>query len=119
MTDSSIKSVAQLREIIGPEFPGLEQKVMTELDRHARAFISKCPFLVMSTSDSQGRLDTSPKGDVAGFVLVENDASLVIPDRPGNRMIYGHQEILENPKSGCYSLFPARPRHSGSMAGPS
>jgi len=32
-----------------------------------------------------GKIDVSPKGDPTGFVQVLDEATLAIPDRPGNR----------------------------------
>jgi predicted pyridoxine 5'-phosphate oxidase superfamily flavin-nucleotide-binding protein len=33
----------------------------------------------------------------------------VIPDRPGNRLVFGHLNILENPKMGLLFLTPGTP----------
>jgi predicted pyridoxine 5'-phosphate oxidase superfamily flavin-nucleotide-binding protein len=47
----------------------------------------------------------SPKGDVAGFVVVEDSTTLLIPDRPGNRLMFGIQNIFENPQVGlCFEI---------------
>ncbi|MBW2244001.1 MAG: pyridoxamine 5'-phosphate oxidase family protein, partial [Deltaproteobacteria bacterium] len=72
----------------------------------AIAFIERSPFLVLSTSNKDGLLDASPKGDGPGFVLVESDRSLVIPDRPGNGLAMGHLNVLENPRVGLLFLIP-------------
>jgi len=54
-------------------------------------------------------VDASPKGDAPGFVWVENEKTLVIPDRPGNKLAYGHVNILENSKVGVLFLIPGTP----------
>ena len=107
-TDTShrIETVDQLREIIGDCRPGLELKNTNSLDEFATDFIGKSPFLVLSTSNIEGQLDASPKGDDPGFVLVEDERTVVIPDRPGNRLVYGHQNILENPRVGLLFIVP-------------
>lgn len=101
-----IQSVAALRRVIGETRPGLETKVLSSLDAFAIDFLSKCPFGVLSTSDADGRLDASPKGDAPGFVLVEDESTIVIPDRPGNKLAYGHLNILSNPQVGLLFMVP-------------
>lgn len=104
--DGRIESVEQLREIIGTPLAGIGDKNIDHLDEFARAFLARCPFLVLSTADARGRQDASPKGDAPGFVLVEDDRHLVIPDRPGNKLAYGLENILENPRVGILFVIP-------------
>lgn len=107
MSDThEIKDEAGLRAIIGDEVPGLSEKNVSCLDRFSRAFIARSPFLVLSTSSSDGRLDASPKGDAPGFVHIESDSRIVIPDRPGNKLAYGHLNVLENPRVGILMMIP-------------
>ncbi len=98
-----------LRAVVGAEFPGLSEKNQDHLNEFAVDFLARAPFLVLSTADQQGNIDASPKGDGPGFVLVENDRTLVIPDRPGNKLAYGHQNILSNPKVGVLFMIPGTP----------
>ena len=81
-------------------------KEMTSLDPHARTIIAHSPFLLMATSDAAGRCDVSPKGDAPGFVAVENDTTLLVPDRPGNNRLDGLRNMLENPHVGLLFLVP-------------
>ncbi|MEM1246584.1 MAG: MSMEG_1061 family FMN-dependent PPOX-type flavoprotein [Acidobacteriota bacterium] len=101
-----ITSVEQLREVVGETTPGLELKNTDSLNDFATDFIGKSPFLILSTSDADGRLDASPKGDEPGFVRVLDERTLLIPDRPGNRLVYGHQNILSNPHVGVIFIIP-------------
>ncbi len=55
------------------------------------------------------RLDASPKGDEPGFCRIEDDHTLVIPDRPGNKLAYGLQNILVNPRVGVIFMLPGTP----------
>lgn len=77
----------ELRSIIG--FPGelVRRKVISYLDHNCVDFISKSPFLVISTSDESGFCDVSPRGDNKGFVQVLSKRQLIIPERPGNKRI--------------------------------
>ena len=101
-----IDDIAGLRAVIGEEIPGIGDKNLPELDDYAKAFIAKSPFLILSTSSSEGRLDASPKGDAPGFVYVANDSEIVIPDRQGNKLAYGHLNVLDNPHVGVLMLIP-------------
>lgn len=101
-----IGTIAELRAVIGECSPATATKLGEALDAHARAFITRSPFLVLATADGAGRGDVSPKGDHPGFVLVEDDRTLLIPDRSGNRLVFGLQNILENPYVGVLFLVP-------------
>lgn len=96
----------ELREVIGAPIPGLDEKVTSQLDVYSRAFIQRAPFAVLSTADSDGRVDASPKGDGPGFVEIVDDRHVAFPDRPGNRLAYGHQNILANPRVGLLFVIP-------------
>jgi uncharacterized protein len=101
-----IETVEALRALIGEPNPAVQVKLGRTIDDFARDFIARSPFLVLSTSDVDGRQDVSPKGDVPGFVVVENDHTLLIPDRKGNRLVFGLQNILANPHVGVLFLIP-------------
>ncbi len=101
-----IETVEALRALIGESSPAVEMKINPTIDPFSRAFIERSPFVVLSTADRAGRLDVSPKGDHPGFVAVEDEATLLIPDRKGNKLIFGLQNILENPHVGVLFLLP-------------
>lgn len=103
---SVISTVEQLRAVVGEPPPGLENKVEDHLNEFALGFIERCPFLVLSTSSRDGRVDASPKGDAPGFIAVLDERTLVIPDRPGNRLAYGHLNVIENPQVGLLLVIP-------------
>ena len=91
-----ITDLAALRAVIGEPNPAIEMKVEATIGEEARDFIARSPFVVLATTDAAGNLDTSPKGDEPGFVLVEDERTIVIPDRNGNKLAYGHRNLLEN-----------------------
>jgi PPOX class probable FMN-dependent enzyme len=103
-----IDTEAALRELMGAASQGAIDKEIDYIDSHSANFIAHSPFLLIATSDDQGRLDVSPKGDPAGFVKVLNEKTLVIPDRPGNRRLDGFENILKNPHIGLIFLVPGR-----------
>ena len=103
-----LSSEAEIDSIIGRPNSRVLAKVTNRLDDLCREFISASPFLVVSSSDSQGRMDCSPKGDPAGFVQVLDDWTLAIPERPGNRRADTFRNVLQNPKVGLVFLVPGK-----------
>jgi hypothetical protein len=101
-----ITTETRLREIYGPPIPRSAAKVIGHLDGHCRAFIAASPFVLVATSNGS-RLDVSPKGDRPGFVVVEDDRHLLIPDWPGNSRIDGMRNILAHAHVGLIFLIPA------------
>ncbi|MFT6334380.1 MAG: PPOX class probable FMN-dependent enzyme [Saprospiraceae bacterium] len=82
------------------------KKVIDELDKHCKNFISKSPFLVMSTADKDGRMDASPRGGVPGFVHILNNTTLIIPDSKGNNRVDSLVNIVERNRIGMLFLIP-------------
>jgi hypothetical protein len=105
----AISDLEALRKVIGQPIPGLGLKNEARISEEARAYIERSPFLVLATCDADGRLDASPKGDDPGFCLIEDERTLVIPDRPGNKLVYGLQNILINPRVGVIFMLPGTP----------
>lgn len=103
-----LSSEAEIDSIIGRPNSRVLAKVTNRLDDLCREFIGASPFLVVSSSDSQGRMDCSPKGDPAGFVQVLDDWTLAIPERPGNRRADTFRNVLQNPKVGLVFLVPGK-----------
>ncbi|MDT7953893.1 MAG: pyridoxamine 5'-phosphate oxidase family protein [Acetobacteraceae bacterium] len=103
---SGIADQAALRDHIGPISPLAERKVLPRLDAHCRRFIELSPFLVMATADTEGNVDASPRGDPPGFVRVIDDATLIIPDRPGNNRVDSFSNLLASPGVGLIFFVP-------------
>ena len=101
-----ITTIEQLRAKIGSPHPSTETKKYQALNEEALEFINASPFLIMTTSSSANNLDASPKGDQPGFVIAEDDRTLIIPDRPGNKLADGHLNILDNPTIGLIFFVP-------------
>jgi len=80
-------------------------KQVDRLDQPCRAFIAASPFLILATSGSKGG-DCSPRGDQPGFVEVEDDRTLLLPDRRGNNRIDSLRNIVENPAVALIFLIP-------------
>jgi len=102
----TITTLAELRSVVaGPHELALRKEIHA-LDDHCRAFIGRSPFLLLATSNAQGRCDVSPKGDAPGFVQLLGDNTLLLPDRPGNQRLDSLQNIIENPHAGLLFIIP-------------
>ncbi len=81
-------------------------KQLDHVDAHAAYFIAQSPFLVLATSDSEGRCDASPRGDAPGFVRVASERLLQLPDRPGNNRVDSLRNVTANPGVGLLFFVP-------------
>jgi len=104
-----IKSQDELRALMGaPVAPPVVEKTLSSLDRHCFTFIDRSPFVLVASSDSEGRMDISPKGDAPGFVKVLDEKTLVIPDRPGNQRFDTFCNLFQSPRIGLIFLIPGK-----------
>ena len=106
MSEYAVNTKQQLTEIIGEPVEFVKQKVSSELDEEMKAFIATSSLIFISTLDAAGNPDISPKGDPAGFVIVEGASTLYIPDRPGNKLMFGFNNIVDNPAIGVLFVTP-------------
>ncbi|MFO1038623.1 MAG: pyridoxamine 5'-phosphate oxidase family protein [Geminicoccaceae bacterium] len=86
--------------------PLAARKVLDRLDVHCRRFIELSPFLVLGTSDAEGRQDVSPRGDPPGFVRILDDRHLLLPDRPGNNRLDSLGNIAARPDVALLFFVP-------------
>jgi PPOX class probable FMN-dependent enzyme len=106
MEDYQVKTKEELADIIGEPIDFIKEKVAAALDDEMKEFVSKSTLIFVSTIDAQGNPDVSPKGDPAGFVLVNDDTHICLPDRPGNKLLYGFNNIINNPVIGLIFVVP-------------
>src|SRR5512141_1858133 len=100
LTSETIDSEAALRELLGEPLDVVCAKIADRLNAKTRVFVEKSPFVLVATCDSAGHCDVSPRGDPAGFVRILDDRTLLVPDRPGNRLADTLRNILANPRIG-------------------
>ncbi len=103
---AQIKTIESLRTRLDQPRASTAAKILDQLDEQAEAFVRQCPFLLLATSNAQGVIEVSPKGDEPGFVRVENSRSLLMPERAGNNLAFGLQNIIENGRVGLIFLKP-------------
>ncbi len=101
-----ITSPQRLRALIGEPNAQVPLKLHTRLNEAARAFIARSPMFLLATTDADGQPTVSPRGDPPGFVHVEDDATLLVPERKGNKLVFSLQNLLANPRAGMIFLVP-------------
>ncbi|MBL8313179.1 MAG: pyridoxamine 5'-phosphate oxidase family protein [Rubrivivax sp.] len=101
-----IETEAQLRALIGMPAELTCAKISNRLNHATRLFIERSPFVCIATSGAAGECDLSPRGDPAGFVRILDERTLLIPERPGNRLADSLRNMLINPHVGLLFIVP-------------
>ncbi|MDQ6437888.1 pyridoxamine 5'-phosphate oxidase family protein [Mesorhizobium sp. LHD-90] len=102
---SIVRTVEELEALYGQ--PG-EASLVKELDRlipEYAVLIEASPFVALATAGPEG-LDCSPRGDLAGFVRIRDDRTLLIPDRRGNNRADSLKNIIRDGRVGLLFLIP-------------
>lgn len=101
-----IDQVETLRQLLGKPHPMTEKKIYDHVFPAAREFLELSPLVFMATSGASGLPTVSPKGDAAGFVKLVDDRTLLIPERPGNKLLHGLTNIIESGTVGLLFIVP-------------
>src|SRR3954471_21657382 len=102
----SITDESELRAIIGSPAEVVVSKIAARLNALTRQFVERSPFVCVATKLPGGGVDVSPRGDPTGFVRILDDRTLLIPDRPGNRLAAPLTNLLAAPAIGLLFLIP-------------
>ena len=105
MDGTLLTDATALRELYGAPSDAAIAKEIDYIHPHYRAMIEASPFMVMATSGPEG-LDVSPRGDPPGFVVVEGDRTLLIPDRRGNNRADTLNNLIADPRIALLFLIP-------------
>src|SRR5262245_64356639 len=103
---TAIAGEESLRTLLGEPSDVVRSKISDRLNDLTRQFVERSPFLCLATSAADGTCDVSPRGDPAGFVRVLDDRTLLLPDRPGNRLADSFRNVLENPHVALLFFIP-------------
>ncbi|MDT5339420.1 MAG: uncharacterized protein QOD90_4925, partial [Mycobacterium sp.] len=103
-----VTTVDALRAIIGQPNSAAANKVKDRLSEAQQDWLAHSPLGFIATTDADGRVDVSPKGDPPGFVHVIDDTTIAIPERPGNKRVDGYVNVLQRPQVGTVFLIPGR-----------
>jgi hypothetical protein len=101
-----LQSEDEVYAICGEPHPMIRDKHTSYMTPLIMDFVRAAPFFLTATADGAGNCDVSPKGDPSGAVVVIDERTLAIPDRPGNRRVDGHRNVIQNPHMGLIFIIP-------------
>ena len=105
---TTITSIDQLEAIYGrldDIGEASTAKVVDRLIPPYRAYVEASPFVALATVGPEG-LDCSPRGDRGQVVAIQNERTLLIPDRRGNNRIDSLRNIVRDPRVALMFLLP-------------
>ncbi|MCB1428732.1 MAG: pyridoxamine 5'-phosphate oxidase family protein [Nitratireductor sp.] len=100
-----VTSLDELQAVYGQPGEASLAKETVGLTPHYRAFVEASPFCALATTGPEG-MDCSPRGDVAGFVRVHDERTLLMPDRRGNNRTDSLSNIVRNPNVALMFMVP-------------
>src|SRR5947209_844199 len=103
---ATIDDEPSLRDVIGEPIDIVKAKLSDHINELTRQFIERSPFVCLATSRPDGGLDVSPRGDPPGFVRVLDQNTLLLPERPGNRLADTLTNLLHDPRIAVLFLIP-------------
>lgn len=101
----TITSLPQLEALFGAVGEASFKKEVDYLHPAYQALIRASPFAVLTTA-GPGGLDASPRGDPPGFVAIQDEKTLLLPERRGNNRIDSLRNLLADPRVALLFLVP-------------
>lgn len=107
MSDAAhiVRDLSTLEQIYGTPAAASIVKEVAYIHPHYRALIEASPFAALATS-GPGGLDVSPRGDGKGFIVVQDEKTLLLPDRRGNNRVDSLRNLLADPRVALLFLMP-------------
>ena len=100
-----ISDLRTLAALYGEPGEASLRKETDHLHPHYRALVEASPFAILTTAGPEG-LDASPRGDAPGFVVVQDERTLLLPDRRGNNRIDSLRNVVRDPRVALLFLVP-------------
>lgn len=104
-TDYLINTISELESLFDVVGEVSIKKEVSYLHPAYQAMISASPFAVLATVGPDG-LDVSPRGDPPGFVHVQDEHTLLLPERRGNNRVDSLRNILTDPRVALFFMIP-------------
>jgi PPOX class probable FMN-dependent enzyme len=96
----------RLRAVLGEPAELVKKKIADRLNPLTRQFVERSPFVVVATGRPAGGLAVPPRGAPAGFVRILDERTLLLPDRPGNKLADTLTNLLEDDRIALLFLIP-------------
>ncbi|HFC05462.1 MAG TPA: pyridoxamine 5'-phosphate oxidase family protein [Rhizobiales bacterium] len=100
-----IETVEELEAIYGQPGKASMAKETDVIIPQYRALIEASPFVALASVGPEG-LDCTPRGDRPGFVRVDDEKTLMMPDRRGNNRIDTLKNIIRDPRVALLFVIP-------------
>jgi PPOX class probable FMN-dependent enzyme len=101
----AITDLAELDRMYRQPAPPSTRKVTPRLTEAYRRMIEASPFVAVATCGVDG-LDCSPRGDIAGFVRVADEQTILLPERRGNNRIDSLRNLVADRRIALLFLVP-------------
>ena len=102
---TTITTVEELEAIYGTPRETSMRKEVTQLTAGYSELVAASPFFAFATV-GPGGLDCSPRGDRGSVVTIEDDTTLLVPDRRGNNRLDSLRNLLSDPRVALLFLIP-------------
>ncbi len=106
LTSETLDTEADLVALLGEPTALVRSKLSNRLNAMTRPFVERSPFVCLATTDAEGRCDVSPRGDPPGFVKILDDSTLLVPERPGNRLADSLRNVVATRRIGLLFFIP-------------
>lgn len=77
-----------------------------QLSDEALVFIAQSPYVLLLSQSETGHTEISPRGDPDGFVVAADRRTLLIPERPGNKVACTLSNVLASGSLTASFLIP-------------
>jgi uncharacterized protein len=102
----SIGTLEQLRILYREPSALVTGKIQPKLDAVSSQFIGLSRLVMVSTVDTHGRLDVSPRGGPEGFIRIDEAGRVLIPDLNGNNLLDTLSNIVSTGRAGAMFIRP-------------
>ena len=103
-----ITSLDQLESLYRKPSGGAVDKELDHIDDGMAAFIDRCTFVVLATSNASGQIDASPRGGPPGFIRRLDERHIAIPDLNGNNRLDSYRNIVTFGHAGLLMIVPGK-----------
>jgi uncharacterized protein len=100
-----INTTESLEALFGTVGEAAMRKEVETIHPKYQSWIEKSPFAVLATNGPDG-LDTSPRGDPAPLVRIQDERTILLPERRGNNRIDSLRNILYDPRVSLIFFIP-------------
>jgi len=106
MLAQAVTSIDELYAINGETHPSIANKHTAYLTPLLVEYLKNSPFCVLATTNADGTVDASPRGDAPHAAIVLDYTTIAIGDRPGNKRVDSMRNIVTNPHVGLLFVVP-------------